>query len=507
MAQVRSAVADGVEAREVRVEAVIWAEGPGIEVIGLPDAAVKEARLRVQRAAAAVGMTVPRKAVINLAPATLRKEGSALDLPMAVAYVAAGLGRHLSRAEDYLVAGEIGLDGRVTRLPGALMPALLARRLGLAGLILPRDALAEAELVDGLVLHGVEHLEEVVSLLEGREAGLRRLGRSPERGPISARVGDLGDLKGQEPAKWAAAVAAAGGHNMLMVGPPGSGKTMLARALPGILPPLELDAALETALVHAAAGLSRLGGFYEPPFRAPHHTASRQALIGGGARPRPGEVSLAHHGLLFLDELPEYGREVLEVLRQPLEDREVVIARSREVRRYPADFMLFAAMNPCPCGFHGEPGLVCRCPPLAVKRYRGRISGPLLDRFDLHVPLRRVAIGSLIEGRKGLDSATLAERVRAARERQLGRARRQGLPPRNALLSGTALERAVGLDAERRRRLAGQLERLDLSGRAFVRILRLARSLADLADEDRVTEERILEAIQYRFLDRAESRP
>ncbi len=500
--RVRSLVPDGVQATLVTVEMILGDDGKKMEIVGLPDAAVRESAKRVRQAV--LPLCSPRffkNVLCNLSPAFLRKAGIGLDLPMAVAFAALANGVSLAYGADLIVAGEIALDGAATGLRGALPQALACRQLGAAGFVVPHAAVAEASLVEGIDVYGVGSVAEALSLMGGLVPHQPAVGKSPTR-PDDQDSGRFDSVRGQEAAKRALILAAAGGHNMLMFGPPGSGKTLLAQSMGDILPPLGLDAALSAACVRASTGTSiSIERFFATPFRAPHHTATRQALIGGGVNPRPGEISLAHNGVLFLDELPEFGRESLEVLRQPLEDNEVTIARANEVRTFPARFMLLAAMNPCPCGFAGDHRGRCQCTPHAIERYRGRISGPLLDRIDIHLPVHPIALEKLVEQPQGGVLAVEARAVVAeARARQTSRLKSLSYDL-NACIPMKDMRRHCGLTRKLEQQLVKWLGDRGLSGRAFVRVLRLARTLADMAGEAKIGECHLLEAIGYRGLD------
>ena len=501
-----SAALQGVEAELVQVEVNANEAGePKLILVGLPDAAVKESNDRVFSALVNSGFQALRtRATINLAPGDLKKEGPIYDLPIALAILVATGQLATARLADYVIGGELSLSGATRPIRGALAMARLARRLGKRGVILPARSAEEAALVAGVAVYRVESLDQAFRFLEGGEDALAPLTAAPPT-PSPAGPGlDFIDLKGQTGLRRAVEVAAAGAHNLIMIGPPGSGKSMVAQRIPGILPPLGLEEHLDVLAIHSAAGrnlLAEEGLGRQPPFRSPHHSTSDIALIGGGVMPGPGEISLAHHGVLFLDELPEFRRSVLEVLRQPLEDGQVTISRVAAKITLPCAFMLVAAMNPCPCGHLGDKKRQCRCTPAQVQRYRSKISGPLLDRIDLHIEAPALSLTELRSGAAGESSAPIRQRVSAARACQ--RSRFADSPGKvNARMSHAEIRRHCRIDSTLGDLLQQAMERLSLSARAYDRILKVARTIADLAEAGNIESPHLLEAIQYRSLDR-----
>ena len=491
LARLRSAAVFGVDAYPVHIEVDVSFGLPHFTMVGLPDATVRESRDRVRSAIKNSGFEFPHHRItVNLAPADVRKAGSSFDLPIALGLLATSGCLTGAAIDDTVVLGELSLDGAINGIRGVLPIAVAARRLGLRRLLLPPQNAAEACVVEGLDVCTARSLPEALDALNRPEHAHRPIPRASVPFTPPSADGDLSDVRGQLLPRRALEVAAAGAHNLLLTGPPGAGKTMLARRLGGILPALTFEEALECTAIHSVAGTLPEGAglLTARPFRAPHHTISNVALVGGGAIPRPGEISLAHNGVLFLDEMPEFDRRVLEVLRQPLEEGRVTIARAARTAVFPARFVLVAAMNPCPCGFLGDERRACRCTPMQIARYRGRISGPLRDRIDLIVDVAAVTVHAITDTAQGESSAAVRDRVAAARAAQLGR-------------SSVAVAHSRKPDEKGRALLRAAIDRLGLSARGYDRVLKVARTIADLAASESVKADHVAEALQYRLVE------
>ena len=514
LVKVDTAAVQGLQAIPVTTE-VYATRGVQFYLVGLPDNAVKESHERIVAAIQNSGYRFPIQSItVNLTPADLKKEGSAYDLPIAIGILATADEISHDRLGKYLMVGELSLDGSLLPIRGALPIAIMARKQGYEGLIVPKGNIREAAVVNNIKVYGASNIQEVIDLLNNKEGAIEPTEIDTRKDFYDRQNHfelDFSDVRGQESVKRAMEVAAAGGHNLIMIGPPGSGKSMIAKRLPTILPPLSLSESLETTQIHSVAGKLNCNTslIAQRPFRSPHHTISQVALVGGGLNPQPGEISLAHNGVLFLDELPEFSRSVLEVMRQPLEDRTINIARAKYAVSYPASFMFVASMNPCPCGYYGDPTHHCTCTPGRIQQYMSKISGPLLDRIDIHCEIQAVPFAQLSQMQPGEPSAAIRERVIRARNIQTERFRSLpsgragvGAVHCNAMMTEKMLHEFAEPDAQSLEMLRMAMERLKLSARAYTRILKVARTIADLEGSEKVQRQHIAEAIGYRSLDR-----